>query len=262
MDAPDKDPSATEAEKPTHKRSKRDDRSRRRAENHEVSPSSRRGDMAGSQISSALTGADDRSQVSRRSSSSRRTRRSASSKHAPSDSARAEVEAAVSHPEVTSNMPVAPPSRISPPVVPQAPVATASPLVLPLAGDAAAVEAASGAVPVQDETSEKPTPATPGGPTEPSGRESKQETPAAATAAEPEAVLAEPPLPEEAAEHRQEPVHTARLTNAPEERLESRRPVVIAAVAIIVFVLVVAILKQLRASPTKCGDCANSTQAI
>ncbi|XP_037515952.1 translation initiation factor IF-2-like [Rhipicephalus sanguineus] len=273
MDAPEKDPPATKSEKPTQKRAKRDERSRRRAESHEVSQASRRSDTAGSQLSSGLTGVDDRSHVSRRSSGSRRTRRSASresSKHVPPDNARAEVAVSpVSRPEITPDIHVAPLARIASPLpdVPHPPVTPASPFVLPLAGDPAPAEA-SGAVPSLDETSEKPTCVAPGASMEPPRRASKQEAPAGtlqAIATEPEAAPAEQLRPEEAAEQRPEPVQTARTSNAPEEGPESKRPVVIAAMAIIVFVLVVAILKHLRASTadvTGCVGCANSTQSI
>lgn len=289
MDAPEKDPPVTpkaEKAKSAQKRtgSRRDERSRRRADSHEVSQASdkgsRRSDVAlGSQQSSVMTAADDRSQFSRRSNNSRRSRRSASresSKAAPSEkaTARAEIEAAVPEvslrPEVTPSIEVAPPPQVAP--SPQ--------VILPLAGDTAAA-AASASAPVQQQdetgTSEKPAPAAPGDPTQPSTRRASKQleeapagTQATAIEPQPEAAPGEQQQAEDAAEHRPEAHQTARFSNAPvheDERPESKRPVVIAAVAIIVFVLVVAILKQLRAAPADVAvcvgqGCANSTQTI
>ncbi|XP_075547353.1 uncharacterized protein LOC142581787 [Dermacentor variabilis] len=280
MDAPEKGLPATpkaEKTKPAQKRTgpRRDERSRRRTDSHEASQASDRGSIrrsdtaAGSQQNTVITGTDDRSQFSRRSSTSRRSRRSASrelSKVVPSENAtaRAEVEAAVpevsSRPEMTPSSQVVPPPRVAPS------------LILPSAGNTA--DAAPAPSQQQDETRTS-APAAPGSPTQPSTRRaSKQleEEPAGTQATVTE------PQPEEAPDQQQaedaarpEAHQTARFSNAPvheDERPESKRPVVIAAVAIIVFVLVVAILKQLRAAPADVAvcvgqGCANSsTQAI
>ncbi|XP_050035869.1 uncharacterized protein [Dermacentor andersoni] len=282
MDAPEKGLPATpkaEKTKPAQKRTgpRRDERPRRRTDSHEASQASDKGSIrrsdtaAGSQQNTVMSGTDDRSQFSRRSSTSRRSRRSASrefSKVVPSENAtaRAEVEAAVpevsSRPEMTPSIQVVPPPRV------------AASLILPLAGDTADAAPAPAPSQQQDETLTS-APAAPGSPTQPSTRRaSKQleEEPAGtqATATEPQ--------PEEAPDQQQaedaarlEAHQTARFSNAPvheDERPESKRPVVIAAVAIIVFVLVVAILKQLRAAPADVAvcvgqGCANSSaQAI